>query len=666
MRKIKINVPAGIRFISEWKNFSDQFPKDESYILDKKIPGCGFTEWVLGNERNTILCSPRVILIRNKWEQHKDSVFDVYYNSGNKYPGIDIEASELKRKMERRAYLIQTNRITGSKTQPANKDGLDVRFKKYMAIRGNKPYKIMVTYDSFKKVREILEKLGIFKTFDIYIDEFQSIFTDVHFRGVAELNFMNSLKGCHPCYVSATPMMEKYLDEMREFCKLPYYDLDWSALDPGRVIRPGIETRPLGRSISDVVKRITDTVLDPSKMVYTLVKDENGNIVKKYSREVVIYLNSVTNIIGVIKRCNLQPGNVNILCSNTNENRKRIKRRLGAKYSIGKVPLKGEKNKPVTFCTRTVYLGADFWSDNARSFIISNTRTDNMSLDISLDLPQILGRQRNYNNPWKSKAVLYYNISRSKKSLSELKTIVQMKANKTLHGELDAYRNMTDFQKESFIEDRLALESIGYNKDYLFITDDKKLKFNKLLMLAEQRAVEIHGIDYASQFNMLSAIDQSINRSNTQLSQELSNFYTGYKAILDNPTKDITYRKLKYICNAGLSDIALRQVMNILDDTVRSLLVIGIDRVKELKCDLRKIKEEIDLSLSKEDLKDLIFNTFHVGDRLLIPDIKSKLKVIYDKLGIKKTPKATSLNEWFELKYTYINRIRGYEIIRVK
>ena len=48
MRKIKINVPAGIRFISEWKNFSDQFPKDESYILDKKIPGCGFTEWVLG------------------------------------------------------------------------------------------------------------------------------------------------------------------------------------------------------------------------------------------------------------------------------------------------------------------------------------------------------------------------------------------------------------------------------------------------------------------------------------------------------------------------------------------------------------------------------------------------------------------------------------------
>lgn len=115
-----------------------------------------------------------------------------------------------------------------------------------------------------------------------------------------------------------------------------------------------------------------------------------------------------------------------------------------------------------------------------------------MSLDISLDLPQILGRQRNYNNPWKSRAVLYYNISKSKKSLSKLKTIVQMKVNKTLHGELDAYRNMTDFQKESFIEDQLALESIGYNKDYLFITDDKKLKFNKLLMLAEQRAIEIH------------------------------------------------------------------------------------------------------------------------------------------------------------------------------
>lgn len=47
-----------------------------------------------------------------------------------------------------------------------------------------------------------------------------------------------------------------------------------------------------------------------------------------------------------------------------------------------------------TFCTRTVYLGADFYSLCARSFIFSDSNIDSLAVDISEDLPQILGRQR--------------------------------------------------------------------------------------------------------------------------------------------------------------------------------------------------------------------------------------------------------------------------------
>ncbi|MBR2246816.1 MAG: hypothetical protein IJ880_07330, partial [Bacilli bacterium] len=61
-----------------------------------------------------------------------------------------------------------------------------------------------------------------------------------------------------------------------------------------------------------------------------------------------------------------------------------------------------------TFCTRTVYLGADFYSTNARTFIISDANTETLAVDISLDLPQILGRQRLEENPWKNSAEFYY------------------------------------------------------------------------------------------------------------------------------------------------------------------------------------------------------------------------------------------------------------------
>ena len=52
MKKEIIAVPAKIRYISEWKNFQiDNYP----HILDKQIPGCGFTEYCLTNNENIIL-----------------------------------------------------------------------------------------------------------------------------------------------------------------------------------------------------------------------------------------------------------------------------------------------------------------------------------------------------------------------------------------------------------------------------------------------------------------------------------------------------------------------------------------------------------------------------------------------------------------------------------
>ena len=133
-----------------------------------------------------------------------------------------------------------------------------------------------------------------------------------------------------------------------------------------------------------------------------------GEIGIRESREAMIYVNSVNNIIQIIKKFNLSSEEVTILCSNTKANLERIQNKLGKNFNIGKVPLKNEERKMFTFCTRTVYLGADFYSDNARSFILSDANLETLAVDISLDLPQILGRQRNEDNPWKNQAEFYY------------------------------------------------------------------------------------------------------------------------------------------------------------------------------------------------------------------------------------------------------------------
>ena len=74
MKRNVLIVPRGIRYISDWGEYSLKnycFP----HILNKQITGCGFTEYCLTNDMDVILCSPRKILLENKEDQHSSEVF---------------------------------------------------------------------------------------------------------------------------------------------------------------------------------------------------------------------------------------------------------------------------------------------------------------------------------------------------------------------------------------------------------------------------------------------------------------------------------------------------------------------------------------------------------------------------------------------------------------
>lgn len=66
MKREKIIVPRGIRYLKDWNWFSlSQFPA--KCIINKQIPGCGFTEYCISGAEDVILCSPRKILLENKY-----------------------------------------------------------------------------------------------------------------------------------------------------------------------------------------------------------------------------------------------------------------------------------------------------------------------------------------------------------------------------------------------------------------------------------------------------------------------------------------------------------------------------------------------------------------------------------------------------------------------
>lgn len=79
MHKITLNVPEGIRYLSEWHDlWNTLLPEGQHYILNKRICGCGATEAYLRSGRKVILASPRKHLLYNKYSQHLSDNLHLY------------------------------------------------------------------------------------------------------------------------------------------------------------------------------------------------------------------------------------------------------------------------------------------------------------------------------------------------------------------------------------------------------------------------------------------------------------------------------------------------------------------------------------------------------------------------------------------------------------
>jgi hypothetical protein len=713
MEKHKIVVPEGIRYISEinpetGERLWDYELEDYGFqhILNKKLTGCGYTEYCLGNKQLLILTSPRKFLLDNKFDQHKDE-YNVYYVKNELETSVDYELDLNKddlRAIKERAEKTEAGKKETEKNLDKLKTDLRNAVRAWNGVDDDKPFKILVTYDSFRHVKDALTHFyddeekrdegekNIFPMFQVVVDEFQSIFIDSRFKSETEIELLDQLRGVQKvCYVSATPMLDKYLEKLDEFKDLPYYELDWETEDPSRTVKPKLEikfvTTSLNKSVNTIIKSYQDgrfeTRLDP----------KTGQFIE--SREAVLFLNSVSGICQAIRSNRLHLDQVNVICAKSTSNETKVRtafndvikkeseekgiknpETISSKEKvIGRIPLEGEPHKMFTFCTRTVYLGADFYSLCARTFIFSDSNIQCLAVDISMDLEQILGRQRLKENPWKNSALMYVKTTSLSHKIDkeEFDEYVDKKLGKS-NRLLKVFDNTEEEDERFDLADNYqkVAQTFHYRDDYVAVTriinrtTGKVVKLqpvlNKLVLITEQRAFELQQNDYADRFSVFASTQsKGMDSIENEVEQKVEEF-EALKTTIDRFRMLLEYSE-------STSKENLENFLELIPGKYKDYYtIVGPEIIKACGCDESKIKKKWRESLSnnvvEDDVVSEIYKMFKVGQRYTKVDIKNALNNLYERKGYQKKAKATDLELYYLMKPILTpDKKHGFELI---
>lgn len=610
MKKEMIKIPANIKYLTEREKFIEEFGKPfelPNGILNKEIPGCGATTVALTDEHKTIICSPRNELLKNKHEQYPDTLLVI--------GGVDT--------IEIEAYL-QTAELP----------------------------KILVSYDSVYKLIGCIKYKSDWR---VVVDEFQCLLADSSFKSEIELHFLdNSRSFPYVTFLSATPILDKYLEQIDHFKDMNYYQLDWEEKDIVRVYRERTKN-PINAALEIV--RYYQNGNYPSVYV-------NGERI--YSKECVIFLNSVNNIVNIIKQTELKPEEVNIIVGNSDDNDRQIAR-IGEGFKRGRIPLKGETHKKFTFCTSTAYAGCDFYSTNAATFVISDCNRPNTAVDIATELVQIAGRQRLACNPFRQFLTFVYNVNAEEVEQETFNEHLCRKVNVTLD-EIRDNNNAGEALRAKRIKDfRRIPDNVKYQDSYTMYDEQKgEFVFNRLAYVNEQYCFDVQKFNYQNgvivkKLLQDSSFDVSENQTYAVYQEQLKHL------IKKEPFVDRMQAYCEYRAKQGL---IVNLAMSTLESKYPELRyyyeALGADRIKALNYKEKKLLNEIHIMKTKNKIRHELHGIIHIGDRILTTDIQQTLHDVYDRLGIDKSPKAADLNEFFEIHPVKIptanGRKNGFEI----
>lgn len=600
----EIKVPENVEFLTEWNGF--ELPKG---ILNKGVTGCGATSVAIEDEHKTIICSPRINLIKNKVGQH-EGLLGVFG---------DVKNDEIM------AYLEKAETP-----------------------------KIMVTYDSMPRLAKLIDDKSDWR---VVIDEYQYLLIDSGFRSdkaIALLDVLNEFD--YVTYLSATPIADKYIQEMEQFKDVPYTELVWG----DRVERIYVEREVSAKPIDNAIKIVRNY--------------QNGNFPSEgeaVSKECVIFLNSVTNIANIVRQTKLPPEDVNIIVADTEENRKLV-RQIGKGYDIGAIPLEGEPHKMFTFCTSTAFAGCDFYSTCASTFVISDNKKVHTSIDIATELAQIAGRQRLACNPFRKTIVFIYNVDIGESNADVYKEAIEQKLEKSI--KMAEWKNgAPDYFKKDVIKETSEMQNIKkYSESYVRY-DEKSDSFtvNRWAYLNELFAYDVQHENYQDSIIVKKQLEES--GFGIKGEEKRSDYKEQLKCILvkegfaDRIKRYCELRQLKETNPYYLADEIMERQY---EDLKLYYDRLGYDRIKALGYKEKDMKNELERSYRENDIKRKFREVFVVGERMSTEEIKRTMTEIYANYGIRKNGVAKQLENEYGIRMKYVKistpdgiRKGGYEFI---
>ena len=628
------DMPKGCRYMSEDTDLLPYLRQFNKFILNKTVTGCGGTSLFLNSSIDVVIISPRLQALKDKHEQHPDTFFfHSHYTSNGKV------AEDIKRLMS--------------------------ELNSYISYCGSTPFtdrksaKILVTLDSCEKVIDVLEKCGVIDRFLFVVDEFQCLMGDATFKGTTDMNFLIRLdnEAKDICYLSATPIPDMYLDFVPQFNGLPYIKLEW---DPDVLEEPNVREIQMKKDES-AEKICSRLIKDFRANGYFARKVVNGQVV--YSTEACIFLNEVRSIINIIVKNNLKPDEVTVLCSEGKVSGLPKGFKTGGLCTDRDNPC----NKTFTFCTKASFEGVDFYSTNAMTFVFINAGKEWQTLDIMLDIPQILGRQRLDINPFRHDAIIYYKTKPDCMTVDEFEAQQKAMELETKRF-INEFNNAPDSMKERLIKlVRERAEDKKFVDDYvdvLQVNGRQTLGINTLVQVAKWNQWRQRTHYYSHSCKLTTSIQSAISMNVKP--QKVKDFEQQYYSASDKDRLKI-YSDFRNTCSSHYAIILQNPFIDIhYHDWYDKL---GYDELARLNFDEQKIEQEYDYHCNHGPIIQKCRETFTVGNFYTKPEVKNILQQIYDGLGlVGKKAKANELEVYMNVKERMItddegNRKEGYLIL---
>ena len=636
-----VPVTQGVEYVNDWRDNFGGYELDKvimrgKVIINKVVTGCGFTTYSLSNGINTILASPRLRLIQNKVEQfNKIEQQCFYFNREKGYTGVQKSIEQLKTEFALYYKECRDN---------------------------NRPLKLLVTYDSFCNLADMLESFGIniSEEFNITVDESHCLVKDIRLKEYCNKsvlsNFIRRLFTYrNVTFISATPIIDylQWIDEFRnEYVE--YYELQWDNV--GQVITRTYNCNSALDAFNQVYGNYLNSTDDEGRHIFDAIY--NGDGTAYYSREAVVFLNSVKEIRSILRKYvgdrSISPNDVTVICADNKENLKAlhsVDRRLKITTSI---PKKNELHTTWTFVTRTAFEGVDFYSPSASTYVVANYNVDSLSLDIVSDIPQILGRQRRKDNPFREIVHIFYKDNKRIVTDDEFRDSQQQKMEKSMK-QISIWKTADVSCKTIALENIANLISSNPNEYYLTTTNGVP-EINNLIMMSEMYCRDIlrnhhqwfvmNSNNYGKTYSMpVQKLKDELCMANSkeEMLRVAYHYFTNY-----NP--DLIPEYFTMFQNEGFKDVAYYYNL------------VSPERIKANGFAPSRIENEIANKNKENEIASLVVWEFTRGDVYSKKEVKEKLQGIYDRLGVKKTAKSTDLFNYIECSPTKKDGIKAIRI----